>query len=302
MSEVTYPLIVTGMHRSGTTLLTRLLHRLGLHVGCDCRFDQMESQLLQEQNIRIFRRAGARWDRPRSMHRLLRNSGLSNRLVAELRTLCCSEATCEYLGAERYREHAALADQPQPWGWKDPRNTFTLPLWLKVFPHARVVSIHRNGVDVASSLRERTLKWLLSRGTKRLWLRQLKRLLPPPRCISLDYGFALWTDYVEMSLETTAALPSGQVRTVSYEALLERPMEILPGVAQFAGLPVEEANLAAAVADIRPERAYAFMNDPALVEFYRHRADHPLIRQLGYGDLLPEAPLSGDGNLGRSST
>jgi hypothetical protein len=41
------------------------------------------------------------------------------------------------------------------WGWKDPRNSITLPVWLKLFPDARVIHIVRNGVDVAESLYRR---------------------------------------------------------------------------------------------------------------------------------------------------
>ncbi|MFB6261703.1 MAG: sulfotransferase, partial [Thiohalorhabdaceae bacterium] len=46
-----------------------------------------------------------------------------------------------------------LMDCPRSyWGWKDPRNTFTLPLWLELFPEARVINVERHGVDVAESL------------------------------------------------------------------------------------------------------------------------------------------------------
>ena len=57
-----------------------------------------------------------------------------------------------FLGWKRYLAYRSLERFDQPWGWKDPRNVFTLPLWLRVFPEAKIIYIVRNGVDVAASL------------------------------------------------------------------------------------------------------------------------------------------------------
>lgn len=47
---------------------------------------------------------------------------------------------------------------PLSWGWKDPRNTFTLNLWLKHFPKAKVIYVER-GVDaIAKSLQKRNVR------------------------------------------------------------------------------------------------------------------------------------------------
>lgn len=43
----------------------------------------------------------------------------------------------------------------RPWGWKDPRNTFTLTHWLRLFPNAKVIHLIRHGWDVALSLQKR---------------------------------------------------------------------------------------------------------------------------------------------------
>ena len=42
-----------------------------------------------------------------------------------------------------------------PWGWKDPRNTFTLKIWLKIFPQAKVLNIERHPLDTSLSLLNR---------------------------------------------------------------------------------------------------------------------------------------------------
>ena len=32
-----------------------------------------------------------------------------------------------------------VRDIPFPWGWKDPRNSITLPLWLRLYPEAKII-------------------------------------------------------------------------------------------------------------------------------------------------------------------
>src|SRR5262249_51761949 len=60
-----------------------------------------------------------------------------------------------FLCLAAYLRYRSITNMKQPWGWKDPRNTYTLPIWLDVFPHAKVVHVYRHGVDVAHSLRVR---------------------------------------------------------------------------------------------------------------------------------------------------
>lgn len=43
----------------------------------------------------------------------------------------------------------------EDWGWKDPRNTFTLKMWLELFPEAKVIHLCRNQEDVVRSLQQR---------------------------------------------------------------------------------------------------------------------------------------------------
>jgi hypothetical protein len=88
-----------------------------------------------------------------------------------------------------------------PWGWKDPRSTFTLPLWLCLFPNAKIINIKRHGVDVAQSLRVRGWKGFLATTEK---YRKYKWIVPfrpkklgfieSPRCAALEGGLSLWQE------------------------------------------------------------------------------------------------------------
>src|SRR6187200_1282378 len=43
----------------------------------------------------------------------------------------------------------------QIWGWKDPRNSLTLPFWEDLLPDLKTLVIVRNPLEVAYSMRKR---------------------------------------------------------------------------------------------------------------------------------------------------
>jgi hypothetical protein len=269
-----YPLIVIGMHRSGTSLLTRLLQRAGVPMGSD-RNVHDESGFFLGLNKFLFRAAHAEWDYPIPMLLLLEVPELRRALVEHLGSRCASRETRAYLGWRRFLRSPRVGAQPGPWGWKDPRNTFTLPLWLEVFPGARVLNVYRNGVDVAESLVVR----------ERRRVARIHNAVRSCRCLTHERAFELWTEYVTASLRFTAALDADRVHQVRYESFLEEPESGLREVAAFLGLDLSDAELHALAAAVEPERALAFRGDPQLVRLYRERAHHPLMQRLEYGDL-----------------
>ena len=46
-------------------------------------------------------------------------------------------------------------DSAHVWGWKDPRNSLTLPFWQDLLPGLKTLIIVRNPLEVAYSMRER---------------------------------------------------------------------------------------------------------------------------------------------------
>ena len=46
-------------------------------------------------------------------------------------------------------------EQIHVWGWKDPRNSLTLPFWQELLPNLKTLIIVRNPLEVAYSMRER---------------------------------------------------------------------------------------------------------------------------------------------------
>jgi len=65
----------------------------------------------------------------------------------------------EYLGLVKWIKYKSLKELNFLWRWKNSRNTFTIDIWIKVFPNAKLIHMYRNLIDVAESLRKRALKY-----------------------------------------------------------------------------------------------------------------------------------------------
>ncbi|HET7131500.1 MAG TPA: sulfotransferase, partial [Gammaproteobacteria bacterium] len=144
------PIVVIGMHRSGTRLLVDVLDQLGVFMGADRQADS-ESVAFMLLNEEILHQCGAFWSEPMSAHFLLAQPAAAEQLAAHVRESLAARLA-SYVGAAGW--HLGASALPA-FGWKDPRNTFTLPVWKQVFPNLRVIHILRHGVDAAASLARR---------------------------------------------------------------------------------------------------------------------------------------------------
>jgi len=271
------PIIILGMHRSGTTLLTKCLSGLGLFVGEDIDPADHETSFFNRLNLWILKQGGGRWDNPDPVYSILNNEELRGFIVDCLRYYTASRRCSSYLGFRNFLRYGGFPKLDFPWGWKDPRNTFTLPLWLEVFPGARIIHIFRNGVDVANSLRERERKSIVrakaefARKKKDYFFRvrtMLMDVVDSARCHSLEGGFSLWELYLEKAREHVEALGERAIE-IRYEDFLESPEDFLGEIAGFCGLRVDRESMASVTEKIDRSRAYAYKRNRELVEFER---------------------------------
>lgn len=280
------PVILMGMHRSGTSLVARLLRRFGVFVGAHLD-PNLESVFFQDINEWLLRESGGSWTFPDAIDYLLDND--------ESRTLTCgflgmvlrSPRAISYTGLRRYLRWGGLHRFESAWGWKDPRNTFTLPLWLELFPDAKVVSVARHGLDVAQSLklrRDRRQAVLKSKVFKfrryySLWLRG-GWFADAPLCATLDGGLSLWAKYMERARVHVERLGE-QALSLRYEDLMEQPEFVLGRLVEFCGLDVTSAQLAAVRQLLDPARAYAYRDSALLVDTALDK--RALLERFGYG-------------------
>jgi Sulfotransferase family len=281
------PVILIGMHRSGTTLLAKLLDALGLFVGWRLA-ENHEASFFNRHNSWLLAAAGGRWDTPAPIDHLLADP-VGRELASEyLRGRLSSLPALEFLGPARFLRRRSLLALAEPWGWKDPRTTVTLPIWLELFPGARVVHLVRNGVDVAASLVRRQRSGLdVARRTfarrRRLFRLVAKRgwFGTSPRMLDRSQAIALWEEYLTYAERFTAGLGE-RLLVMRYEDFLADPAGKLGVLACFCGLAATGDALAAATVSVRPQRSLAFRDDAELTVLWRETRNRPWMRRFGY--------------------
>lgn len=134
--------IITGMHRTGTSLVSSLLQKAGVHIGDDLvgshkgnprgHFEDVDFNHFHE---RILHRCG-------QTHLVQSTTALDKIIPTEAETE-------EALGLIRQRSDREL------WSWKDPRTSLFLKFWHDLLPQARYLFIYRHPIEVVLSLLRR---------------------------------------------------------------------------------------------------------------------------------------------------
>ena len=131
--------IVLGMHRSGTSLLTGSLEAAGLHLGevnQAAPFNKKgnkENQPIREFHDDLLASHGAAWNRPpkRQIRWERSDEGRALRLVEP-----CLRSGC-------------------PWGFKDPRTLWMVEGWMRLLSAPRIIGVFRHPSLVVRSLAAR---------------------------------------------------------------------------------------------------------------------------------------------------
>lgn len=283
----TPPVIIIGMHRSGTTMLTKLLERMGLFVG-DQKEANHESVFFLALNNWMLAQSNANWDCPDNFRFV--NQDLTDYFDRVLYQQLEKRSAETYLSPLLASKYKSVFELDRPWGWKDPRNTLTFSQWLRIFPQIKVVHIVRNPLDVAESLRVREHSYLermqdvLRQDPDNFDTGEVK-LQRAPRLFHLDQGIRLWKDYVQAGLDAESLLPEGQVCRLRYEDFLASPEDVLSRLSAFCGLNVTESEMHDAIKGIDSSRRYSFLGKQELVEAFGQIKNDPLLSLLGYGEL-----------------
>jgi hypothetical protein len=190
--------VVLGMHRSGTSAVTRALNLLGADVGpaedllrdFDNPGGHWESRTLVAANDRVLGTFGRSWDFPPHLRSGWERGAAAQALVPDLASTFASV----------YRAGT--------WVWKDPRTCLTLPLWRGVLGDAaRVVFVWRDPAAVVHSVWRRD-------GIPRV------------------YAAGLWHRYVHAAVQGAAGMP---VVCVRFEDLLTDARAAVEALADALG-------------------------------------------------------------------
>lgn len=266
------PVILLGMHRSGTTLLSRLLRHEGLRLGRLRGKDTDESLHFQYLNQSMLRAVEGSWDDPLPFIRALDDPLPRAKLMGVLSHFLHSPKKARQFMGFGWTCHRSLLEANQLWGWKDPRTCLTFPLFHAFFPDAKVIFIHRNGVDVAQSLHVRNERLQHTAAHSET-------------CGTLAGAFSLWEIYNQQCLQHLKGVPDGQKMVVGYEQLLEDPKTVLPQLFAFAGFSETIDALHRKIAAIDGGKAHAFREKPQLVDFYQQVKNASLMKQFEYDKM-----------------
>jgi hypothetical protein len=250
--------VVLGMHRSGTSVLTSLLRLLGLWAGGEEDFP-----LADDHNQEGYWEHRGVWSVDEA---ILRTLGASWSEVADLDLSRLDERL-----RARFRECALRVvrdlDRHGPWVIKDPRLCVLFPFWREILERPVCILTYREPLPVARSLAARD-------------------------GIPIPQGIALWERYTREALASTLGLPRV---LVSHRELMADPVATLRrlhGRLGIAGLPFPgEQEIRAVVnpalvhhpRDPGAERAYL---TPPQIELLDALADGTAL------DLDPVPPLS----------
>ncbi len=178
---------VLGMHRSGTSALTRVLGFLGVHVGSPAEMNAADAA-----NPRGY------WERREVL-------SLDEEILAALDSSWCEPLLADPARLQEpvrsaFEQRAAAIvsslDRNRPWAVKDPRLCLLFPFWRKLLETPLCVLVHRDPLEVARSMKTRD-------------------------GFPLPLGLALWEAYARAALSSSEGLPR---LIVPYSSLVEDPL------------------------------------------------------------------------------
>jgi hypothetical protein len=280
------PVIIVGMHRSGTTMITKMLENLGLFVGVQKEVNH-EALFFWDINNWIFEICTSRAELPHNFRYL--NPAAEKVVVEDLAWFTKSWRRWSFLGPKKFFRYQDIRNLDIPWGWKDPKNSFTIDLWKQVFPDAKVLHIYRNPIDSVSSFIERDL--VMKNRFRHNWKKRLKRMFLVSknyhanfRLHSLEEGYNLWDEYVSKCLSLEDSFPG--MMHIRYEDFLQDPASHLEKMAHFCGLSPSQEAILHEIKSVNSDRGFAFLKKPEAVSVYRKIQHQPILKALGYDQII----------------
>jgi hypothetical protein len=242
------------MHRSGTSMVAKLLSQAGLYLGPEDAlmppasenpegfFEHLEFVSLNDE---VLNEAGAGWD-------------------------CPPPANTDWSDAafDRHRKRARSLAAPLAargvWGWKDPRSSLTLPFWESALGPLRTVIVVRNPLEVVTSLHRRN-------------------------GFSIALSLTLWQIYAERVLAST---PPDRRFVTHFDAWFVNPAAEAKRLVDALGLPGWDGESAGPDPNMGLRHHRQTLDDLRQADFPPHTIDtyRALCQEAGWwegGDIQP---------------
>lgn len=247
LTDIPGPVVIGAVGGSGTRIVSEILTNAGIDMG-----RHVDARTRDSLPMREFLEWGFE---PLVARSFARSAELPERLAEGLLT-----------AIKRHRRGMTAA---APWGWKNPRTMWLIPILARVFPDLRFILLARDGRDVALSDNRFLLKTAGS------------FLLAGESHPSEQHAqLALWEKGTRWALETGAEYLADRFYLLRYEDLCAAPRDALERLFTFLDRPEAAALAEQQAAHIRPSPGIGRGKDAAPVADIRGARE--LLRQLGY--------------------
>ena len=209
------PIIIIGMGSSGTRLVVEILERCGIFMGGVLSQNEFKEPAIFFAGINAFTDAFRYLDPlPGDWKQTVESKAQEvQRFVDEILP----------------KEYAAAGYTGGKWGFKDPRNTFVLPLYIRSFPNSRVIHVVRDGRDVA--LTKISENWPNLKETHRL-----------------DRWFRVWENNISVAAAYKRDLSVNQFIEIRYEDVCLHRSSAIDLLSKY--LKIQSSVMTAAVKDL----------------------------------------------------
>ncbi len=155
-------IVILGMHKTGTSIVAGALARLGVDMGRsidqESKRDDISNPLghyedwdFQKLNKKILKKANGDWKNPPKKENIIKQK---NKFQKQIKNLI-------------NKKESTL------WGFKDPRTTLTIDLFLPYLKNPYFLICHRKDKDVIDSIQRR----IADRGDKEMSDKEIKKII-----------------------------------------------------------------------------------------------------------------------------
>lgn len=181
--------VVLGMHKSGTTLISRALHESGIVMGqefpagmdyANAKYEARWAQKINDEILGVDRR---------TLSLLVTSKLLPGGEISD--------------GIKDRMKHVIAENQSRysDWGFKDPKTVLTYHYWKEILPDHRLVIIYRNPVEV--------------------W----KRYSAFKQKTQFRLPYKVWCDFNQLILHHANKAEEGQAILLNFDCLLSEARE-----------------------------------------------------------------------------
>ena len=280
----TSPILLAGMHRSGTSMVAKILKKRDVELGRMIDSNN-ESLFFQRINIWMMSLISSSWDAPKSFSSI--EPHILDNIQLQLHQLLRSRSNSLYFGWKSIIRKKSFMSMQSAWGWKDPRNTFTAEIWRNIFPDMKVVYLVRHPIDIADSLMRRQKQEAKKDiQAKKKYSNIIKALL---KINHTNYNSSMLINSYEdcfklIDLYYNQILNNKTKNSivVKFEDILLNPNQKVREIMKFCNLNINEDFLNDIESAIIKSKALSYRNNNNLLKFKSEFSE--LIAKMGYNN------------------